>query len=324
MRVAADKGAAAMAALALFLAAEPAWARPTARLTYTRAPGAESCPDEGAMRTLVATRLGYDPFAPDAPVRVEASLTRAASGYRAVVRSLDALGAVKGQRELSSRGDDCAELGTTLAMTMSILLDPRIFLQPGAPPTRPARDSDDSPFTPERRVQPPPAPPAEPVAIRAGADVTGDLGAAPSVAAGAGVFVGVGRRFWSVDVEGRVDLPAQLLRPDGTGVRSSLMVGMLVPCFHADLFVGCSVVAMGALQGEGVNVGSPAQGATFYAAAGLRAGFEAPLSARLAIRLHTDLMAPLTRTTLSDRAQDVWTTPALYVATGVGVLGHFP
>jgi hypothetical protein len=156
-----------------------------------------------------------------------------------------------------------------------------------------------------------------------GVDAVGSFGAAPAPAAGGAAFAGIGKRTWSVDVEGRADASAQLTRGDGTGVRSSLLLGLLVPCAHVGLFVGCPVLALGELAGEGIKVGSPNRAATFYAAAGLRAGFEAALTALLAVRLHTDIVAPLVKTTLEDRGQDIWTTPAVTMAAGLGVLGRF-
>jgi len=52
----------ALAVLALARAAAAAPA-PKAHLLYVRGPGAQRCPDEQAVREVVARRLGYDPFA---------------------------------------------------------------------------------------------------------------------------------------------------------------------------------------------------------------------------------------------------------------------
>ena len=79
----------------------------------------------------------------------------------------------------------------------------------------------------------------------------------------------------------------------------------------------------GTLRGEGVSVGTPQRAATPYVAVGARIGLEWGVSQGLAVRLHTDLLAPVTPTTLSDRDQEVWTTPAISAAAGVGLLGRF-
>jgi hypothetical protein len=306
--------------------ASRAHARASTRLSYTRA--AEQCPGEPALRTLIATRLGYDPFVPDAPTRIEVDIGPAAHGLRARVRSYDAGDRLVGERTLTSPSDDCTQLGETTAVTISILLDPRSLVRrpvaPAPPPSPPPPDHE-SPFEVDRPAAPPvpAAPPHEPFFFRLGAGVEGALGAAPGASLGFVARAGVGQRTWSVDLEGRADLPSKTTRADGTGVRASLLLAEVVPCLHAGVFVACPIVAVGALNGEGINVGTPQRAATVYASAGLRAGLEVPIVSKLAATFHTDLVAPITRTTLSDRGVEVWTTPALYAGTGLGVLGRF-
>jgi hypothetical protein len=53
-----------LCALAVLSASRWAYATPSARLVYSRGHGAESCPDEHALREAVAARVGYDPFFP--------------------------------------------------------------------------------------------------------------------------------------------------------------------------------------------------------------------------------------------------------------------
>src|SRR5438132_1381316 len=53
--------------IALAFVTTPVLARRSARLVYSRAPQAESCPVEADLRSAVATRLGYEPFEAGAP-----------------------------------------------------------------------------------------------------------------------------------------------------------------------------------------------------------------------------------------------------------------
>jgi hypothetical protein len=164
---------------------------------------------------------------------------------------------------------------------------------------------------------------ADRIAWRMGLEGVGSVGAAPSASGGMAAFVGIERARWSLDLEARADVPEGTLRADGTGARSSLFVGTLAPCMRSGPFAGCPLLSMGALSGEGTSDG---QGATtFYSAAGLRGAFEAPLPtvADLRLRVHADGFAPLVRTTLRDRGEDVWTTPALFATAGVGLVGRF-
>lgn len=157
---------------------------------------------------------------------------------------------------------------------------------------------------------------------RAGLDVVGSLGAAPAAVLGGALVLGVGTSAWSLDLEGRVDLPRERTQ-DGIGVRSSLVLGLVVPCMRLAPFVICPLAALGALRGEGIKVAEPRRDATFYSAFGLRAGLEAPLGGTLFARLHTEFLAPVTPTTLKVHGSTVWETPAASGSAGLGLMGCF-
>src|SRR4051794_4640258 len=75
------KPAAILSVVSALFAAE-AGASPASRLVYSRGVGAESCADESALRAAVATRLGYDPFFPWAPITVVAQIRRERGALR--------------------------------------------------------------------------------------------------------------------------------------------------------------------------------------------------------------------------------------------------
>ena len=98
-------------------------ATPSAKLVYVREPAASACPGESDLRKAVATRIGYDPFFPSASKTVIAQISRAPTGYRGKVQIVGDDGNLRGTRDLSTRGDDCSELLSALALAISIALD---------------------------------------------------------------------------------------------------------------------------------------------------------------------------------------------------------
>src|SRR5262245_21131356 len=141
----------AVLASAFALTAAPTFARRSARIVYSRDPNAAECPDEVGIRNAVAMRLGYDPFEESASSIVTASVVRSRV-YEGVVQLRDEHGRVQGEKKLTSSADDCTELASAMALTISIVLDPRAAMgeteRPDARPPLP--DPHDSPFEPER------------------------------------------------------------------------------------------------------------------------------------------------------------------------------
>lgn len=311
----------ALTTLALALLASPARAdeapaRPTTRLAYERA--ASACPDEAELRREVAQRLGYDPFAVVATSRVRVSLAEdPPRGFRGVVSHEDGAGQVLGARELQS--SDCRELVASIALTVVILLDPK-----GRPTTPPAAPPPVAPapvaLPPPRAVAPPaqPRPSAPPVELRAGAGVLGALFVAPATSVGFFASAGLARGGFSVDAELRGDLPAS-----ADGVRTSLLVGVLSPCLHRGVLLACACASLGALSGEALTSQDPRRASTLYAALGPRVGVELPLGPALSIAARVDASFPLTPTTLRQGGVELWTSPALGVSAGGGLVGRF-
>jgi hypothetical protein len=314
--------------VACLLCAGPASAQRSADLIYTRGAGAEQCANEAGLRSAVATRLGYDPFARPGPKSgtVSASIGRVADGtLQAVVRLDSPSAAADAQRELQSAADDCDELAAAVALTISILVDPRAAMGGGPSPARVSAappDTCESPFAPETPLPPAPVR-AAPLGVRVGFDTVATVGAAPAPAFGVAAFVGLQRRWVSLDLEGRADLPASTMRDDGTGVRSSLLLGTLSPCAHAGVVALCAVGSVGALRGQGIGAGSPERDATAYVAFGPRAAVEVPVAEAVVVRSHVDAVVPVTQTTLRSRGVEYWTTPPVYLALAVGAFGRF-
>jgi hypothetical protein len=256
---------------------------------------------------------------------VLAKIGRGAAGLHADLELLGADGAVIGTRQLSAAQQDCRELGSAMALAISVAIDP-LSLTHSAPP----RASVEAPtvVTPARAVTMP-APvevlaAREPKPIRwsAGASVLSSLGANPSLDAGFATQIGARIGIASLAVEGRLDLPASTSVAIG-GVRTTLAFAALVPCVHIGLARGCAIGAIGALYGSGYGIDMPFHRHTFYAAAGGRVGAELPLSRRLALDLHLDLLGTLTSTRLEVDHTTVWTTPPISAALALGIAATF-
>lgn len=136
----------------------------SARLTYERGRGADHCPDEQALRSAVATRLGYDPFQPDAHQTVSVVIRRSDQGLRGDLALRDAAETITGTRQLSSAQNDCSELVAAMALAISIAIDPQSQLRPlpsPSPALDPASPAEDSAPDPGSAPAPSPLDPAE-------------------------------------------------------------------------------------------------------------------------------------------------------------------
>lgn len=317
----------ALAALAA-LAPRAAEARARSRLAYSAEPS--TCPPEEALRSAVAARLGYPPFAPDAGESIATTIRRDGDALVAEITRTAADGAVLGARTLTTKGD-CAELVASAAVTISILLDPRSFMgPPSAPPPPDPHETPppSAPIEPERSEAPPPAPPppdGEPVVPRLGVVLLGSAGTAPAPSVGFEAFAGLARGPWSVAVGGRADLPASTLRDDGAGVRASLLLAEVAACRHASIFGFCAFALGGALFGEGIGVGAPDRATTAFVALGPRLVAEIPIvGRRVFLRGQLDAVAAVTRATLRVRGEPLWTSPPVAGGLGVGAVALFP
>jgi len=315
------------------IATAHAQARPSAQLRYRHPPELADCPDELELRNAIAGRLGYDPFEPTAPRLVLATIARDATGLHADIEIRGDDNTVLGTRRLSAARNDCRELGSAMELAISVAIDPLSLSRPPLPPAPPPPPpAAPEPIAPQ--PQPPPPPPtaavavetrvARPLSLRASASLLSSLGAGPAIDAGFAVQIGLRSGMVSLGLEGRGDLPASATElPTGGGVQSSLLLAALVPCIHYRVARGCAVAGAGELYGSGIHVDQPHDQHTFYAAAGARAGIELHLAGRLSLDVHVDLLGTLTRTTLRLANMDVWTTPPVSAALGVGVVGNF-
>ena len=305
-------------------AEEPAHAR--AALDYAVPKNVEGCPDRDAFVSSVATRLGYDPFAgEDAPpktliVRFKREGARATVDLR--------LGEAK--KTIASETGACSELGSAAAFAAAIMLDPRaMFPKPAAnatpsqPPPGQPLDSrspgtwpwyEPPPTLPPEQPKPKPEPPSAPLRAHAGLSLLGCVGCAPSVNTGGAVFFGIAKGRFGIDVEARGDLPASAQAPSGRQVDSALVLGELFPHARFGPVRAGILGAAGALFGDSEGQ----RQVSTWAAAGARLGLEWPTESMFFVRTTLDGLFVLSRVSLRVDGRELWSTPVLVGALGLG------
>jgi hypothetical protein len=217
----------------------------------------------------------------------------------------------------------------TLALTISIAIDPHALAGAPVPPQEDASPSPES--TSARHVEEAPAPalsttPAEqppppPKSVRARvsrelyANLRASLGTQPGVAPGVALGGALGWSMTSVGLELFGHLPTSMDVPSGGTVRGWLIGASLVPCFRLGIVRVCALGTVGRFEGSGSGVAQPETHAAPFVALGGRTGIELPVGELLTVGIHGDLQVNLDPTSLRVGPADVWTASPV-----VGVL----
>jgi hypothetical protein len=294
------------------------------RIEYVRDAGAESCPDEAAVRAAVIDKLGRDPFTETPGGRaLVAKVTRDGETFRATIRLVDAEGKTLGTRDLVHAGPRCDDLVASMALSMSVAIDPHADDAPRAK-SEPAPEKTPPLAPPATRdsVRPMPKEPSDPVHLEAGAAPAAWIGAAPAASLGGTAFVRVRFRAVSLALAGRADLPASR-RVSGAFVETSVVLGMVVPCAHASVFELCGAFAIGSLRATSRDVPAPKEASSLHVLTGVRAGIDLPVTEAFSVWSHADVMAALTGQTLGLNGAEVYTLPRISAGLGIGFRVRF-
>jgi hypothetical protein len=298
-------------------------AAPTAHLLYAREAGAQSCPEESALRAEVAARLGRDPFAAQAPTTVSVFLSGKPQALRARIELSDPHGEVTGNRDLTSRNPNCTELFNAVALAVSLAIDPLSFADIPAPRT--STTPQPKPPDPNLNLNVHVNLNQEPkLRFRLGAGALASLGSAPNVTFGFTVMAGLRGPRWSTNLELRADLPSLPALAAGGHIDTALYTANLIPCFHQGVFAGCAILALGGQVSHGTDYPVSLEASNFFAAGGVRAALEFKLARRFELQVRADLLAAFTRTTLYADQVAVFRTPPVSGAFAVAGIGDFP
>jgi hypothetical protein len=313
--------------------------RPSFAIAY-QAPEGAGCPTEDAVRASVTAELGYDPWDPvddGTSPRIAVTIRGHHAGVRGRVEMRATDGRHLGARELEAAS--CAELAGALVLAIAVAIDP---LRAVAPPPKPsgtaaagsvganggAATSASAAVTKPASDTPPavPAPPphrpglVDEIRLRVGFGVQGTIDAAPGPQIGFMGRVGFALRRFSLAVELRGDLPGSG-GVDGGHVSASTMAAFFVPCVSHRVVAFCLLGGGGGQEVAGSGYLLSRSSWVPYAAVGARIEIELALTRIIALDLHVDLMAPITRAELyvgTERPQRVYRSEP--VSSSLGLL----
>jgi hypothetical protein len=291
-------------------------------LDFTRGPDTRQCPNEADLRGEIAAQLGHDPFTDSGPRRLVTSVHRRKTGaFVATTELLDSSGAPLGERgELV--GGDCRALFGLLAARIEVLVT---LASP--PPASPAPAAPPPPEPPALVlppvINPPESPPPPPSALRLRLGVGSgiEVGVGPSPSPTFALHIGLQAPVVSVAFEARTDLPLTGSGEDGARVRSQVVSGSALACFHGfqqGIFFGCAMFTAGVFTG-GDERGAMGATSQIYSAAGPRLGLAIPFSARrFAIYIAGDVLGTLHPIRVLFDEMPVWKNGSVAAAFQVG------
>jgi len=255
------------------------------------------CPDDRAVRSAVARRLGYDPFDDSAAELLSARITEQEGGLEGTVELRDETGQVLGRRKVSTTARDCVELAGALVLAVSIVLDPPAI--PAAPEPAPE--------------------PTMTLLGRLGGHAA--LGAAPATSLGVTAGLVGRRKDRSLGIEARVDLPRSE-EDSGGRIRTSSVIGLLSLCGHWRALGGCGTAGAGAIHASGEGFENAAAATRPLALAGPRLFFTWPVGGPVSLIVHADGMVALVQTNLRVGGDLVWSTPVFSGVLGAALQGR--
>ncbi|MEP7122184.1 MAG: hypothetical protein ABJE95_14790 [Byssovorax sp.] len=297
------------------------------RLAYDHGPGVEGCPDEGGVRYELMGAFGYDPMEPPAifgfepPPLLRLVISRQGTQLRAVATEVNGAGRVLWGGDYQDR-IDCPTLVRNIALVI------RVGIGVDARPVQPT-----APLPPSAPLVPPPATvvsPArkdEPTAspkLRVGVGSAIGFGVAPAAAVGFSVQLGVRWPMASLSLEGRADLPAA---SDTNGIRTSMVAGTLLPCFHFWTYgAACGLVTVATIRSSLLQDTTPTtHTSNAFLGLGARLGLEVPFAGRWAVRFSGDLVVAAVPTIVVVGVGNVerWRSAPVSGGPGVGLVVNF-
>lgn len=299
-----------------------------ARLVYVRSVGAQECPPEVDLRLLVMARLGYDPFSPQASRVVLSRID--ASGEKLVgsLEVVDQSGMATGQRELTAKVGNCADLARALALSISLAIDPERASLPPPAPAAPAAAAASEPPTPQPQPKPllPAKPSTQPMAqphAFVGVALAASAGALPAAALGGVLSLGWNFGFGSVALEGLTQqaLPREL-SPRGN-LTGRLLGGGLSACWVGGPWAACGLAVAGAQRLATSGVTHPVSNDGLFLGAGPRLAWALSLSRRWQLVISLEGLVNLQRNGAELSGKEVWRTPPASATLSLGLRANF-
>ena len=319
-------------------------------LTYEVDPALQDCPSVDELRSIVARRLGYDPYragsALGAEVRVQAV---EAGGLQGAIDWSTGAEQRLGERRFASQTQDCRQMVTTMGFVLAVQIqlmatEPTAKEEPRPAETEPSEGPGASPKpAPSSRASSrggrpvgAAAPPPEPLEVSgrsAGAPTpwSAMAGLGPSVGFGLGPDpIAQGRLFGAVQYgRGSIELGAEATLPsttrlaDGGGFRHQLMLGSLAACGWHRSISACALAKLGRIQVQGIGVDEPASPAGLVAQVGPRLAYSLGLGDPLVLMGYVEALYLLTPWTVHVNHVAAWTMPRFGAAAGIDLAVNF-
>jgi hypothetical protein len=333
------------------LAPRAAHAGESARLVYSRSVEAARCPDETELRQLVARRLGYDPFVAVSMNTVVAELRGDGDGLRARVYVIRESNAAGGTRELQSPMRDCTDLAATVALAISIAVDPDALARVEAAPATESKVPESVPEHAAAEKQagadaPPPqrrsaaktaSSEAELQARARGASTASDsafvsvglapfmaTGLAPSPVIGASAAIALRWRDWGFALEPAATLvSSREAATSGSRVRVWTASGAaLAGRYFGHAYAGL-LFELAVLNASGQGVDAPKSSHPVVPSTGLRLALDWPLASNWSLVPRVDALVALTRISMQLDRTEAFQSPLGFARVGIGVEHRF-
>lgn len=275
----------------------------------------------------MSTRLGYDPFLLTAPHTIVAEMSGGGAEPRGRARLLDESGIVLGSRELLGKNTDCAELLASLALAISLTLDPMAAaVEPGPESTEPPEAAKPEPVEPVATPEPKPLAPLERTApvtasvetqkassLSLQAGLHGSYGSVPALSPAAELGLVLRRQSWSLGLDAVVVAAQTQTSAEGLSARVWVAYAAVSPCLWLSAVGVCALGTLGRYAGKGGGVDVSRTGSDLHASAGMRLQATLPLSSRWSLGMHADGVRILTRPQFLVAGQEIY-RPAAWAA----------
>ncbi len=294
----------------------PAQSEREVRLLYQRKPGAETCPDERAVRDAVAGRLGYDPFREAAERTVRATVERLPRAFAGEVVLQGADGQPHGRRRITGNYTHCEQLISALALTISIAIDPLGAARPlpSAPPA--------APLLPPPSLAPAPVVSAPSADLEASAGGLAYFAAFPRTAFGLGMGLRSSWGHFLLGLEAQASFKAILDVPGGR-VETSRYGAALTSCLREGWLSGCGLISGAVFRAAGLGLAPSRATAAPYVALGVQGELQLPLAGPIAARLSAGLEVPLIQAAVMVSGAQVWKSPTVAGIAGTALVWRF-
>ncbi len=318
-------------------------------LTYEVDPALEDCPNVDELRSIVARRLGYDPYRAGSALGAEVRVQAVEAGMEGAIDWSTGAEQRLGERRFASQTQDCRQMVTTMGFVLAVQIQlmateptPKEEPRPaeteppegrGAPP-KPAPSSQAS-SRGGRRVgaaAPPPQPLEVPTrsagtptpwSAMAGLGPSVGFGLAPGPVAQGRLFLAGQYGIGSIELGAEASLPSTTRLADGGGFRHQLMLGSLAACGWHRSISACALAKLGRIQVHGIGVDEPTSPAGFVAQVGPRLAYSLELGDHLVLVGHVEGLYLLTPWTVYVNRVPAWTMPRFSAVAGIDLAVNF-